>query len=339
MSVQNAKAEAQTIPRLSIGMPVRNGEQYIRASIDSLLNQSFTDFELIISDNASTDATEQICRRYAARDKRVRYERLEENIGAAPNHNRVVELATGKYFKWAAHDDECLPSLCQSCIDALEKGGESIVLAYPRSLIIDERGCVTSEYSRTIGLMGGEVHERIADLLGNIELATPEYGVIRMEALRRTRLQGSYRGSDYVMFLELALIGEIREVPEFLFKKRIHSARSSEAHFSPEEYAYWLDPAESHQCGRFGLANKLAYEYLKAILRIPNPPMEKFRCALTALWVHYKRHNDPRFARWRRRFGFGGTRTGTPDHRETISCDQIVDRVGKPVPHDVQDRK
>src|SRR5687767_6393032 len=102
-------------PLLSIGLPVYNGQRYLHAALDSLLGQDFDDFELIIADNASTDETEAICREFAARDRRIRYHRNTANVGAVPNHNLVFELARGKYFKWAAHDDECHPGMLRSC--------------------------------------------------------------------------------------------------------------------------------------------------------------------------------------------------------------------------------
>ncbi|MCT7961886.1 glycosyltransferase family 2 protein [Laspinema sp. D1] len=94
-----------TTPKVSIGMPVYNGEPFIREALDSLLAQTFTDFELIISDNASTDGTEAICQEYAAKDKRIRYIRQTENRGAAANFQFVLDEAVGEYFMWAAHDD------------------------------------------------------------------------------------------------------------------------------------------------------------------------------------------------------------------------------------------
>ncbi|MBD2214537.1 glycosyltransferase family 2 protein [Nostoc linckia FACHB-104] len=93
------------LQRLSIGLPVYNGKKFIRESIDCILNQTFQDFELIISDNASTDNTEKICREYAAKDNRIRYYRNAKNIGCARNFHRAFELSTGEYFKWVAYDD------------------------------------------------------------------------------------------------------------------------------------------------------------------------------------------------------------------------------------------
>ena len=92
-------------PRISIGMPVYNGEQFLAGALDSVLTQDFEDFELIISDNASEDGTQKICLDYAARDRRIRYYRNEMNIGGSRNHSRVFELSAAEYFKWAHYDD------------------------------------------------------------------------------------------------------------------------------------------------------------------------------------------------------------------------------------------
>ena len=92
-------------PRVSIGLPVYNGDRYLRETIEGLLNQTFSDFELVICDNASTDRTQDICNEYCLLDKRVRYYRNNENIGAGKNFNKAFSLSQGKYFKWAACDD------------------------------------------------------------------------------------------------------------------------------------------------------------------------------------------------------------------------------------------
>src|SRR5262252_3377793 len=114
-------------PTVSVGLPVYNGERYLEESIDSILAQTYTDFELIISDNASTDRTECICRRYAAADARVRYYRNERNIGGYPNHSRVFSLARGRYFRFAAHDDVCDRQLLARCVEALELHPEAVL--------------------------------------------------------------------------------------------------------------------------------------------------------------------------------------------------------------------
>jgi glycosyltransferase involved in cell wall biosynthesis len=94
------------VPTVSIGMPVYNGEKYIREALDSLLAQTFGDFELIISDNHSTDDTRNICKEYAAKDSRIKYVRQDENIGALANFKFVLNNSSAKYFMWAAFDDK-----------------------------------------------------------------------------------------------------------------------------------------------------------------------------------------------------------------------------------------
>jgi glycosyltransferase involved in cell wall biosynthesis len=116
-----------TAPTLTIGLPVYNGERYLTESLDALLAQTYQDFELVISDNASDDGTADICRAYAERDSRIRYLRQPVNIGAGPNHNVLVPMARGKYFKWASHDDLYDPQLLELCIEALESRPEFVL--------------------------------------------------------------------------------------------------------------------------------------------------------------------------------------------------------------------
>ena len=92
-------------PLVSIGMPTWNRAHCIRESLDSLLGQTYQNIELIISDNASPDGTEEICRQYAKEDERVRYIRQKENIGVINNYNYVLRESRGDYFMWACDDD------------------------------------------------------------------------------------------------------------------------------------------------------------------------------------------------------------------------------------------
>ena len=133
-------------PLVSIGMPVYNGERFIRQAVESILAQDYKDFELIISDNASTDGTGGICQGDADRDARVRYVHNDVNIGACLNHKRVFEMGRGDYFKWAAHDDECLPTFLARCMETFEEAPRSVVLVYPQSLLIDGEGRPMGEY-------------------------------------------------------------------------------------------------------------------------------------------------------------------------------------------------
>src|SRR6266567_2589360 len=135
----------QSAPLLSIGLFVFNGERFLGETLDSILNQTFTDFELIISDNASTDRTAEISQAYARRDSRIRYYRGEKNMGPGWNVRRVYELATGKYFKWAAADDLMEPDLLRRCVEVLESDPECVV-AYARTMQVDENGTFIANY-------------------------------------------------------------------------------------------------------------------------------------------------------------------------------------------------
>ena len=128
---------------VSIGLPVYNGENYLSAAIESIAAQTFQDFELIISDNDSTDRTPEICRHYMMQDKRIRYFRNKRNLGAAPNYNRTYELSQGQYFKWTAHDDIICPDFLAKCVVALEAEPEAVCVgAAPWALVARERRSV-----------------------------------------------------------------------------------------------------------------------------------------------------------------------------------------------------
>jgi glycosyltransferase involved in cell wall biosynthesis len=135
-------------PRVSIGLPVYNGEKYLAQAIQSALGQTYTDFELIISDNASTDGTQAICEQFAARDQRIQYHRLSENKGAALNFNHVFSLAKGEYFCWLAHDDKLAPDFLQEFVQVLESHPDT-VLTYSNVLIIDENDAPITEFDVT----------------------------------------------------------------------------------------------------------------------------------------------------------------------------------------------
>ena len=126
------------MPRLSIGIPVFNGQEFLPELLDSLLAQTFRDFEILICDNASSDRTAQICREYERRDSRIRYICNERNLGAVANFNRVFELSTAPLFKWAAHDDLYHAAYLDACVRLLDENPD-VVLAHTGTAFIDEK--------------------------------------------------------------------------------------------------------------------------------------------------------------------------------------------------------
>lgn len=212
---------------VSIGVPVYNGAAFLEETLDSLLAQTFEDFELIISDNASTDRTSEIARRFAARDGRVRYHRHPENLGLAANYNGLVRMASGELFKWATADDVCRPTFLEHCVAALGQM-PGAVLAYPRTQFIDQAGKPLDIEDPAFPLHWPRATDRWRYVVGAEHWVNTILGVIRRAALLRTRLLPSYRGGDYVLLGELCLLGSFVEVPQVLFLRRIHPEASSQ---------------------------------------------------------------------------------------------------------------
>ena len=217
-------------PRVSIGVPVFNGARYLAATLDSILAQTFADFEVIISDNASTDRTPEICALYQRRDSRIRYYRNDVNLGSARNFDRTVDLATGEYFKCANADDLCEPTLVAECVAVLDAHPE-VVLCYGRTTLIDEHGGSLGPYEDRLDLRSPLPTERFRQALAKVGLVNVLQGVMRLDALRRTGVLGKYVGSDVVLVVELTLHGQFYELPEFLFSRRLHDESESVCNF------------------------------------------------------------------------------------------------------------
>lgn len=279
-------------PYISIGMPVYNGERFLEEALDSILAQSFEDFELIISDNASTDKTQAICRAYAAKDQRIRYYRNEQNLGASWNHNRVFELSTSEYFKWAAHDDICKPTYLEQCVEVLDRD-PSIVLCYARTTLINQNSEVVSYYPDNLNLDSPKPRERYKkfhDRFRYGSLCSPQYGVIRAGVLRMTPLQGNYPSADEVLLGELSLRGRFHEIPERLFLRRDHPQRSTRAHATLSQLAVWFDPANQD---RILLTRwRRLFEYLASISRVELSWYTKAHCYVeVGKWAWQRRIN------------------------------------------------
>lgn len=268
-------------PPVSLGMPVHQGEAFLAEALDSVLAQDFVDFEVLISDNASTDATADIAADYVRCDERVRYVRNEENIGAARNYNQVVTLTGGEYFKWAAHDDRLAPQFLSRCVEVLRTDA-SITLAYSITADIDENGTELSRYQAGDYASSRDPVERAADILRRPSPCYETFGVARRDALERTRLIGPYTSSDRTLLLELALQGRFHEVDEVLFLHRQHPGRS--VHLSPgQSRLRWFDPLAA---GPNYATWRLGREYVGAISRSRLPTADRVRAmALMGGWT------------------------------------------------------
>jgi glycosyltransferase involved in cell wall biosynthesis len=291
--LSSEKVPASTAPRVSIGVPVYNGEQFIRETLDSILRQTFKDFELIISDNASTDKTAEICQEYAAKDDRIRYYRNEENFGAAYNYNRTVALARGAYFKWASCDDLIAPEFLARCVEALDRN-PSVVLCYSKEISIDETSQPIGRCSYRLDFRFSRPHQRYKcfhDLWrdrGYVH-GNPVFGLMRTDKLRMTPLHGTAVSSEMALVGELLLIGEFCEIPEdlFFFRSHARTSRALRQQSGWEELAVWFDPTNRGKIvtPTWGML-KLQ---LDSVHRVPMSGVEKAFCyAQLGKWISWK---------------------------------------------------
>jgi glycosyltransferase involved in cell wall biosynthesis len=243
-------------PKVSIGLPVYNGERYLARALESLLSQTFADFEIIVSDNASTDRTPEIIQEFARQDPRIRWRRNEVNVGASRNFNQTFEAARGVYFKWAAHDDMCAPTFLQACVDALDQD-PSAVLSYTRTRVVDEQGRLIRLYTYTRNTSDARPEARFAELLSHFNWCYEIFGLIRAEALRASPMLGSYAASDEVLLAFLALRGPFHEVPQYLFLSREHAQQSIQMRQDRAAYSVWFCPA---------LAGKVLLPYWRRLI-------------------------------------------------------------------------
>lgn len=278
-------------PLVSVGLPVYNGERFIAHAIESILAQSFGDLELIICDNASTDRTPEICGRYAARDRRVRYERSPQNRGAAYNYNRVTALSRGKYIRHAAHDDVLAPANIERCVEVLE-ADPGIVLAYPQMSRIDEHGAIIDTFSGSLVLDDDDPVARWRRFLALIDegsMCDPVFGLFRADVLRATPVLRTVIAADMLLLADVALRGRIAEIPEVLFFERWHDGTSVNANPTLDDRAAWFDPA-----ARGNLLNAVPHwrwfaSYVRSIARAPLQPAQRAECLLALrpwIWEH-----------------------------------------------------
>lgn len=287
----------QSQPLVSIGLPVYNGEQYLAEVLDSLLDQTYPDLEIIIADNGSTDGTEAICRAYGNRDARIQYHRSPVNRGAAWNYNRTVPLAKGKYFKWAAADDLCLPTLIEKCVAALEAHPD-VVVSFTQVIDIDGDGQVMETKQSKTGFTQRSAAARFRGIsrVRPTHKCEEVFGVMRTGILAKTSLIGNYTDSDRTLLAELGLYGPFYEVPEALFLHRIHENNSVHG-IDRQARMAWFDPKAE---GKIVFPNwRQLGELLRVISNGPISINEKLRCYGQMLyWLKRRRKRLLRDLTW-----------------------------------------
>jgi glycosyltransferase involved in cell wall biosynthesis len=270
-------------PRVSIGVPVYNGAEYLAVALESLIRQTFRDLEIIVSDNASTDQSAGIARVYAALDSRVRVVESRVNVGGNGNFQRVLELARGEYFKWAAHDDLCEPDFVERCVEVLDRD-PSVVCCHSRTDKIDRAGRPVPALGdpTLVSARGSDprAHVRFRDVLLHSGYAARSFGLIRRAELEACRPLVPVYGSEKVLMAELALRGRYHDVEDVLFHLRVHATSASALGSAAEQQVF---AAPSCDEGRLTVRLRLLAGYVGAVRRAPVPVGEKARCGIAIL--------------------------------------------------------
>lgn len=295
-------------PLVTIGVPVYNGAAMLWDMLESLAGQTFECFRVVICDNASTDATPQIAQAFVDRDARFIYHRNAENIGAAPNFNRVWELDhSAPYYKWAAHDDIYAPTYLERCVAVLEAEPDAVV-AYPITVMVDDtrEGRAVDSMLLTDAVLDhfidaagrpawtiGPLHlaesadpvRRLDDCLNRMAGSFEIFGVMRTAAVEKTQLHASYYGSDRALLSQLVCLGRFVQVPERLYFNRFHKAASRG--MSREQQRVWIDPN--------ALVRWRILQMYRDILRAPAlaglSREQQLRCAAVTLRNFATRHS------------------------------------------------
>jgi glycosyltransferase involved in cell wall biosynthesis len=262
-------------PRVSIGLPVYNGERYLPAALDSLLAQTWRDFELVISDNASEDRTSDICREYAARDSRIRYYRESVNRGSTWNFNRVYELSVAPYFTWAAHDDVRMPENIARGVEILNASPD-VVLAYTQGFFIDSDGALVRDFWATPELTAESAYERLRHWFHTDHVPyRAMFGLMRRSALELAMPLPNTTEDDDVLLTELLLLGPWRETPELLLAVRDHETRGSKS-LNTAAHEVWLDPSNRGKPSLF--LSRRTLRQLRAVAGFPLNAQERLKC-------------------------------------------------------------
>lgn len=278
-----------TTPRLSIGVPVYNGANFIHEAITSHLEQDFSDFELVVSDNCSDDGTADIVHELAAQDDRVRYTANKENIGGPANFNRLFRITNGELFRWAAADDRIEPGYLSKVI-AMMDADPQIVIGHSDAMLIDP----TSEQMLRMdqGYLGGDgyleairlrppagdtrfgstsPHHRVDAVINNNHRNFYIFGIMRRDTMMQTRLHGSFYGGDRTLLVEMAMRGTFKKVPEELFASRSHAKNSGRNGLNFEEL-------KQHGAQDLSFASQVMKGYINGIRNAHADRADELRC-------------------------------------------------------------
>ena len=266
---------------VTVGMPVRNEGAFVEQAIRALLDQTFHRFRLVVSDNASSDDTADICRQLSEEDPRVLYERLESDVGALENFNRVARRARSKYFMWASGHDLARPRLLERTVHALE-ADDRVVLACTAAHLIDADGRTLGTMPRIPNIRGKGALGRYWTVSLNLQNGNPIYGLIRKAALDRTPLARRVVSADMILLGELAAAGPWVSIDEPLWCRR--EVRSPESGVDLLRRQLRALFGSTPDYGVVGAYLRLALRHMGSVRGLPSPwPLRPFMALAVAM--------------------------------------------------------
>lgn len=273
-------------PTITIGVPVYNGERFLRKTLQSLLAQEFADFELIISDNGSTDTTQLICEKFARNDYRIKYIRHAVNQGAGWNFKYLLEVAHGNYFMWAGSHDLWKPTFISRCLAAFGQD-QDIAVVYTKAQLIDGEDTPLSIMEDTVQTYGLSRAKRARIIVSNLKTGNMIYGLFRTDILRKCRLTMTGYGPDLVILMEVNLLGSAVLLPEVLFVRREY--HRSQDQNTPVAQLYRVNPEAIIGRKTMRPCLQMGWQYLRSVFHAPIPVLEKPYILLNVLFYYWKR--------------------------------------------------
>ncbi len=212
-------------PLISVGMPVYNEEKYLRESVESILNQDYCNFELIISDNASSDKTEQFCLEFAQKDHRIKYIRNKKNLGTVNNFHQVFKEATGDFFMFAGGHDLWTPDFLSVCLKTLQNSSSAVV-SYASTVLIDEFSNQIKKEISFYDTRGSDIVTQFLYVLWGP--MNPVYGLMRMSAMKKVRMNPQFIGGDLIILIELSFLGRFAYNPDVVWYRRMQHGEETQ---------------------------------------------------------------------------------------------------------------
>ena len=215
-------------PLVSFGLPVRNGVETITQALESVQAQTFEDWELVISDNLSSDGTSEVCAEFAAKDRRIRHIPTNRDLTIHENFRAAFHAARGSYFRWYGDDDWLEPEYAERAVSALDASPEAVLCTTAQQYYRDGRAVPVTDPIRLGAVDSPDPATRVRTLLHVLEHGglgiDPVYSLARRDAAARTGLQNTLRDGDFVYACEMALLGPFVHVPEVLSHRRFVAA-------------------------------------------------------------------------------------------------------------------